>query len=179
MISCERVLESEKNKLIKMNKLRNICVKNSGEINNMKKSINKNANMKTIKRIPNINNYRINIQKNRTHNNFINNINHIISFSTKITHKNININFNENLLKKNSIQLNDIYKNNIKKKNKVKNEYLINKAKNNDIDDDSNNKEAEKENHTIKNKGMIPNQSLNQKHIISIKNIDINKAKEH
>ena len=179
MISCERVLESEKNKLIKMNKLRNICVKNSGEINNMKKSINKNANMKTIKRIPNINNYRINIQKNRTHNNFINNINHIISFSTKITHKNININFNENLVKKNSIQLNDIYKNNIKKKNKVKNVYLINKAKNNDIDDVSNNKEAEKENHTIKNKGMIPNQSLNQKHIISIKNIDINKAKEH
>ena len=177
MISSERVLESEKNKLIKMNKLRNICVKSNEEINNMKKINNKKTNIKAIKRIPNINNHRINFQKNRTHNNFTNNIKPIISFSTKITNKNINIKFNENHLKNNSMKLNDIYKNNIKKKNKVKNVYLIDREKINNTNNISNNKT--KENHTIKNKGMIPNQALNQKHIISIKNIDINKTKEH
>ena len=164
----------EKNKILGMNKLRDICIKNNEEISAIKNEINnKKSYIKTIKRIPNFIGHKNNFQKNRTHNNFMNIIKHRISYSTRIPNKTINI--NKKHLKYNSMKLNDVYKNNIKNKNKVKKVYLITKAKNNNMNINSN---IEIEKHSIKNKGMNSNQIFNQKHIVSIKNIDNNKKKE-
>ena len=164
----------EKNKILGMNKLRDICIKNNEEISAIKNEINnKKSYIKTIKRIPNFIGHKNNFQKNRTHNNFMNIIKHRISYSTRIPNKTINI--NKKHLKYNSMKSNDVYKNNIKNKNKVKKVYLITKAKNNNMNINSN---IEIEKHSIKNKGMNSNQIFNQKHIVSIKNIDNNKKKE-
>ena len=165
-------IDDEKNKIIKMNKLRNICIKNNEEINNMKK-INNNikAYIKTIKRIPNIKNYRINFHKNRTYNNLINNRKGITSYNTRTHNKNINSNFNEIHLKYNSMK---IYNN----KNELKKVYIINKSNiNKNINNMNNNKETEKEKNTFKNKEININQVFNQKHIVSIKSIEKNKEK--
>ena len=178
IIYSERNTDYEKNKIIKMNKYRNICARNIEDQKDSKSKIdNKKAHIKTIKRIPNINNYKykmINFQKNKTHNNFNNNIKHLISFSSRIQKKNFDI--NKNHLKFNSMKLTDIYKNNIRNKNKVKKVYLLNKKKSSNTNIIANNHEMEK--NYLNSKGMPKNQALNHKNIISIKNIESKKAKE-
>ena len=142
---------NEKTKLLKMNKFRNICLKNNEEINNIKNNYNnKKSHITTIKKIINLNNNRENLIKKN-----INLQRNIISFSTRMSS-----NINRNHLKYNSMKLNDIYKNNIRRKNNLQKVYLI-KNKNND------------------ESGNISNPALTQKHIICIKDLETNKNREN
>ena len=70
------------------------------------------------------------------------------------------------------MRLTDIYKNNIKNKNKLKRVYLI------DIDDRKRNNSNEAgRNNKSKNKRILNNPGTFQKQIISIQNTDNNKEK--
>ena len=146
---------NEKNKLLKMNKFRKICLKNNEEINNLKNNfMNKNSHIRTIKKISNVNNNKENLIKKTV---LCNNIpKKIVSYnSTKM-------NNNRYHFKYNSMKLNDIYKNNARNKNNLQKVYLI-KNKNNEL-------------------GIASNLTLTQKHITSIKDFEssghiINKKK--
>ena len=169
IICSEDNIDKEKNKIKKMNKYRNICcIKSNEEIDNLNNINKKKAHIKKIQRIPYFNkdtDKYINIQKNRTHSTFTNNVNHIIIDNKRIYNNNKRINANMNHLKYKSMKINDIYKNNIRNENKLKKVYLIEKSKNNL----SIKNEKEK---SLKSKGISTNHILNQKHIVSIKNYD-------
>ena len=169
IIGSERNIDYEKNKILRMNKFKNICLKNNEEINDLKNNIVKKRHIKAIKRIPCLNNYKDKLlifQKNKTQNNFANNTHHIISYSTKMNNnynQHLLSNNNKNHLKFRSMKLTDLYKNNINNKNKLKNVYLIERKSKN-----SNNKNNElKEN--IKNEVITNNQNSIPRNIVSIK----------
>ena len=143
IIFTERDAFNEKNKLLKMNKFRKICLKNNEEINNLKNNlITKNSYIKTIKKISNVNNTKDNlIKKTVIYNNIPKNI---ASYNSK------KVNYSKYHFKFNSMKLNDIYKNNARNKNNLQKVYLI-KNKNNEF---------------------ANNLTLTQKHIISVKDIE-------
>ena len=147
---------NEKNKLLKMNKFRKICLKNNEEITNLKNNfINKNSYIRTIKRISNTNNNKENLIKK--------------SFISNNTHKNIisynstKMNNNKYHFKFNSMKLNDIYKNNARNRHNLQKVYLIKNT-----------------NHEL---GVANNLTLNKKHVISVKDLEssgiINKKNEN
>ena len=143
----------EKNKILEMNKFRNLCIKTNSHLKEVKND-NKNYHTKTVRRTSNLNNYKDNIlklRKNISQKNLGNNINVICD-----TNKNHN--------KYNSMKMNDIYKNNIKNKNKLKKVYLIDNNKNN----------IQEEKIIENNKNSLANHILFQRHIISIENYDNN-----
>ena len=176
IICSERNIDYEKNKILRMNKFKNICLKNNEEINDLKNNFAKKTNIKTLKRIPflNNNNKLTIFQKNKTYNNFSNKIKHIISYSSKMNnnnyYQNLLININKNHINFRSMKLTDLYKNNLNNKNKLKKVYLIERKTN--INNNKNNELKEK---SIRSKGTISNQVLPPKNIISIKNNDKNK----
>ena len=181
-LNIEHDLYQAKNKLLKMNKFRNICLNNNNndetiDLKNNDFNNNKKSHIRTIKIITKLNNQRDNlfkIQKNKTLNNMSNKINHIISHSSKIHNNNsylIGKNIDHNKL--NSMRLTDIYKNNIKNKNKLKKVYLIDKnKKNRKYSNES------KRNNKSKNKGILHNPAVFQKQNVSTKNCDNSKDKQ-
>ena len=168
-----------KNKILKMNKFRNICLNNNtGTIDVKENGFNiKKKHIRNIKIITNLNNKRDNlfkIQKNKTHNNLSNRMKHIISNSSQFQN-------NSSLLMKkikhnkfNSMKLTDIYKNHIKNKNKLQKVYLIDISKKN-----RNNSNESKKKDIIKNKGIINNPAVFQRQIISIQNYESSKDTQH
>ena len=177
LLNNEQEIYNAKNKLLKMNKFRNICININERTIESKSNIiinNKKNHIRTIKKITKLNSQRENlfkIQKNNTITTGTNKIKHIISHSSKLNNNN-----NSYLLidsnKFNSMRLTDIYKNNIKNKNKLKRVYLI------DIDDRKRNNSNEAgRNNKSKNKRILNNPGTFQKQIISIQNTDNNKEK--
>ena len=96
-----------------------------------------------------------------------NKINHIISHSTKIYNNNSYL-IGENIdhHKLNSMRLADIYKNNIKNKNKLKKVYLIDKNKKY-----RKNSNESKRNNKSKTKGILNNPAVFQKQNTSNKKL--------
>ena len=171
-----------KNRLLNMNKYRNIFLNNNEEIMDLKNNgCNTNVNKSHIKNkklTNNINKRRINIfaiKKNKTHNNLCNKIENDISQSTKL-YNNYIYNNSFKLTKEvshkqlNNMRLTDIYKkNNNKNKNKLKKVYVIDKWNNNYINYNVSGNKYKR----IYN-GIINNPSLLQRQIISIENYDNN-----
>ena len=130
--------EKEKNKILKMNKFRNIFQKTNGKINEMKKNnFGKKYHIKSIVKISNIRKYRnilMKLGRNKKYSNSVN-IKRIKSHSTKIKKKNQNnYNFhsvNNNHNKHNSMRINDMYKYNLRNKNKTRKVFLFDNLKNN------------------------------------------------
>jgi hypothetical protein len=155
--------DSEKNKILKMNKYRNLCLKTNEDL----KDINyyKKYRIKGAKKISNINNYKENIlriKKNNTQNN-LGNAKHITFHTSRTHNKNLTIFYmNKKHIKYNSMRISDLYKNNIKNKKKEKKVYLIDK--------DKINEEQTKIN--TKNKFSLGNKALFPRNIISINNFD-------
>ena len=177
LLSTEQEIYNAKNKLLKMNKFRNICINTNERTIDSKSNIinnNRKNHIRTIKRITKLNSQRENlfkIQKNNTINNMSNKIKHIISHSSKINNNNnsyLLIDYN----KYSNMRLTDIYKNNLKNKNKLKKVYLIeqvNKKRNNSNEVERNNK--------TKNKRILNNPAIFQKQAISFQNNDNSKLK--
>ena len=146
----------EKNKILEMNKFRNLCIKTSSHLKKVKND-SKNYHAKSGRRESHLNNYKGNILKlernisEKNLENIKNNLN-VIYYKEK----------NNNKYK--SMKINDIYKNNTKNKNKLKNVYLIDSNKNN----------GDEKRITENNKNPLTNQILFQRHIISIENYDSN-----
>jgi hypothetical protein len=163
IICSECDLDSEKNKILKMNKYRNLCLKTNEDL----KDINyyKKYRLKGAKKISNINNYKENIlriKKNNTQNN-LGNAKHITFHTSRTHNKNLTIFYmNKKHIKYNSMRISDLYKNNIKNKKKEKKVYLIDK--------DKINEEQTKIN--TKNKFSLGNKALFPRNIISINNFD-------
>jgi hypothetical protein len=146
----------EKSKILEMNKFRNLCIKTSNHLKELKND-SKNYHEKLGKRTSNLNKYKDNI----------------LELKTNISEKHLeNIKHNLNMIcykEKNhnrysSMKLNDIYKNNIKNKNKIKKINLI----------DANKDNSDETNIAENNKNGLTNQILFQRHIISIENYDSN-----
>ena len=146
----------EKNKILEMNKFRNLCIKTSSHLKKVKND-SKNYHTKSGRRESHLNNYKGNILKlernisEKNLENIKNNLN-VIYYKDK----------NNNKYK--SMKINDIYKNNTKNKNKLKNVYLIDSNKNN----------GDEKRITENNKNSLTNKILFQRHIISIENYDSN-----
>ena len=169
LVSCENEKDHEKNKMLKMNKFRKICLKSKDEINNIKNNICKKYHIRTIKKISNIKNDILKIKKNKTEDNLGIVKRHIVCHSTGIYNENSNLLYRmDNHLKFNSMKLTNIYKNNIKNRNKVKKVFLIDKKKENRTIY----KERNQDNNKSKKEEILINPSLLQRHIISIKNYD-------
>ena len=168
-----------KDKILKMNKFRNICLNNNTGTIDVKENgcSTKNKHIRNIKIITNLNNKRDNIfkiQKNKTHNNLSNRKKHIISNSSQF-HNNSSLLMEKiKHYKLNSMKLTDIYKNHIKNKNKLKKVYLIDISKKK-----RNNSNESKKKDIIKNKGIINNPAVFQRQIISIQNYETNKDNQH
>lgn len=147
----ERDKNYEIKRLTKMNKFRNIILKNNEEINILKNS-NK-SHIKAIKRIPIINNYRDNmvqLKKMNINNYLPNNMKHILSYSSRAPNKNLYIygRLNTNIHNKfKSMRLSNLYRNNFKNKNIYK-IYLINNTKTNDKREIDNNAVINKDNNS-------------------------------
>ena len=172
-LNIEHDLYQAKNKILKMNKFRNICLNNNNnetiDLKNNDFNNNKKSHIRTIRIITKLNNKRDNlfkIQKNKTVN-MSNKINHIISHSTKIYNNNSYL-IGENIdhHKLNSMRLADIYKNNIKNKNKLKKVYLIDKNKKY-----RKNSNESKRNNKSKTKGILNNPAVFQKQNTSNKKL--------
>ena len=146
----------EKSKILEMNKFRNLCIKASSHLKEVKND-SKNYHAKVGKRTSNLNNYKDNILKLRTNisEKHLGNIKHNLNV---ICYKEKNHN------KYSCMKLNDIYKNNIKNKNKLKKINLI----------DTNKDNSDETNIAENNKNGLTNQILFQRHIISIENYDSN-----
>jgi hypothetical protein len=146
----------EKNKILEMNKFRNLCLKTSNHLKEVKNN-SKNYHIKAERRASNLNNNKENI----------------LELLNNISEKNIdNIKHNLNVIyykeknhnKYNSMKLNEIYKNNIKNKKNLKKVYLV----------DENKYNGDEKNITKNNKKSFTNQILFKRHIISIENYDKN-----
>ena len=168
IITSECELDCGKNKFLKMNKYRNLCLKTNEDL----KDINyyKRYHIKGVKKISNINNYKENIlriKKNRTQNNLAN-VKHLTFHTSRTHNKNLNIFYmNKKHIKYNSMRISDLYRNNVKNKKKEKKVYLIDKDKTNE--DQSKIK--------TKNKYSVGNKVLLPRNIISINNSDNNNDK--
>jgi hypothetical protein len=158
----------EKNKILKMNKYRNLCLKTNEDL----KDINyyKRYRIKGVKKISNINNYKENIlriKKNKTQNN-LGNVKHMTFHTSRTHNKNLTIFYmNKKHTKYNSMKISDLYRNNIKNKNKEKKVYLIDKDKTSE----------EQSKNKTKNKYSLGNKALLPRNIISINNSDNNNDK--
>ena len=152
--------ESDKNyaqnKIKKMNKFRMICLKkkndNKNDIKNSQNSMKK-YQIKIVKKFFNINKNKqrpYNLRKNKTENN-LGLIEYLPLYSIRTHQKAINIfhSYSKNKIKING-KLTDIYRNTIKKRNKMKKVYLINN--NNKIKDSKNSSNAESSNNVLRNK---------------------------
>jgi hypothetical protein len=157
-----------KNKILKMNKYRNLCLKTNEDL----KDINyyKRFRIKGVKKISNINNYKENIlriKKNKTQNN-LGNVKHMTFHTSRTHNKNLPIFYmNKKHIKYNSMRISDLYRNNIKNKNKEKKVYLIDKDKTSE----------EQSKNKTKNKYSLGNKALLPRNIISINNSDNNNDK--
>ena len=160
IISCESDKDFDQNKIKKMNKFRKICLKkkndNKNDIKNSQNSMKK-SQIKAVKRPFNINTTKhrpYNIRKNKTENN-LGLIKYIPLYSIQTHQKNINTfhSYNKNRIKYNNGKLTDIYRNTIKKRNKLKKVYLINTNNNNNRTKDSkNSSNVESSNNVFRNK---------------------------
>jgi len=144
----------EKNKILEMNKFRNLCIKTSSHLKEVKDD-SKNYHTKPGRKTSHLKNNKdknLKLGKNISEKD-LDDIKHNLNI---ICYKEKNHN------KYNSMKLNDIYKNNIK--NKVKKVYLIDANKNNN----------DGKNITENNKNSLANKILFKRHIISIENYDNN-----
>ena len=165
IICSESDFDYGKNKILKMNKYRNLCLKTNEDL----KDINyyKRYRIKGVKKISNINNYKENIlriKKNKTLNN-LGSVKHM-TFHTSRTHsKNLTIFYmNKKHIKYNSMRISDLYRNNIKNKKKEKKVYLVDKDKTSE----------EQSKIKTKNKFSVGNKALLPRNIISINNSNNN-----
>ena len=154
-----------KNKILKMNKYRNLCLKTNEDL----KDINyyKRFRIKGVKKISNINNYKENIlriKKNKTQNN-LGNAKHMTFHTSRTHNKNLPIFYmNKKHIKYNSMRISDLYRNNIKNKKKEKKVYLVDKDKTSE----------EQSKNKTKNKFSVGNKAFLPRNIISINNSDNN-----
>ena len=135
----------EKNKILEMNKFRNLCIKTSSHLKEVKNDY-KNYHAKTRRKTTNLNYYKNNFLKLRKN----------------ISEKNLDYYKEINHNKYNSMKLNGLYKNNIKNKNKLKKVNIIDNKKNN----------YDEKKITENNNNSLTNKILFQRHIISIENYD-------
>ena len=158
MISSESDKDFDQNRIKKMNKFRKIClVKKNDNKNDIKNSQNsmKKFQIKTDKKHFNINRNKQRpyiIRKNKTENN-LGIIQYIPLFNIQTHQKKVNTfhSYSKNKIKYNNGKLTDIYRNTIKKRNKLKKVYLI-KSNNNKMKDRKNFSDAESSNNVFKNK---------------------------
>ena len=168
IICSECDLLYEKNKILKMNKYRKLCLKTNEDLKDT--NYYKRYHIKRVKKISNINNYKENIlriKKNKTQNN-LGNIKHMTFHTSRTHNKNLNIFYlNKKHTKYNSMRISDLYRNNVKNKKKEKKVYLV--------DNDKNFEEQSKI--KTKNKFSVGNKALLPRNIISINNLDNNNDK--
>ena len=168
IICSEADFDYGKNKILKMNKYRNLCLKTNEDL----KDINyyKIYRIKGVKKISNINNYKENIlriKKNKTQNN-LGCVKHMTFHTSRTHNKNLTIFYmNKKHIKNNSMRISDLYRNNIKNKKKEKKVYLIDKDKTSEDQ-----RKIKK-----KNKFSVGNKALLPRNIISINNSNNNNDK--
>ena len=179
VIYSERERNNEKNKINKMNKFSNLSLKkNDGIKDNTKNNSMKKYHIRDIAKISNINEYRersSKMRKNKTENN-LGVINHLIIKKCQSFHKHIksfqsfhNKNYT-NYENKNAVSL---CRRNINQRNKMKKVYLNSKIK------DMKNISNEISFTVNKNICKKNNQSLFQRHIISMKSIEYSNKIAH
>ena len=178
VIYSERERNNEKNKINKMNKFSNLSLKKNDGIKDTKNNSMKKYHIRDIAKISNINEYRersSKMRKNKTENN-LGVINHLIIKKCQSFHKHIksfqsfhNKNYT-NYENKNAVSL---CRRNINQRNKMKKVYLNSKIK------DMKNISNEISFTVNKNICKKNNQSLFQRHIISMKSIEYSNKIAH
>jgi hypothetical protein len=178
VIYSERERNNEKNKINKMNKFSNLSLKKNDGIKDTKNNSMKKYHIRDIAKISNINEYRersSKMRKNKTENN-LGVINHLIIKKCQSFHKHIksfqsfhNKNYT-NYENKNAVSL---CRRNINQRNKMKKVYLNSKIK------DMKNISNEISFTVNKNICKKNNQSLFQRHIISMKSIEYSNKITH